>query len=454
MQALPLLAALFTQYLTQTAPIPDKETGAASIQPVAVEIFEQVQTKIKDNDAFWSAPFVIADLENKEVTVWGQHTGMAGGEPLEFFVISERSGHDYEALMVSFAKPSDIHQALEKIGAKAGAPVSPDDQRFWPRGSRIVAEIEWQTTGTDAPRRMPIEKTALTDGKEMPRTPWVFTGSPMMDNFENEGTLIYGADLYSPNSIASTFNLQSTVFDLPYQGTKTQTYGMYMRSSTPMAPAAQPMLLHLRVATAEEVDKELDLKIHFSGPSGMVKVEGLESDDFPGLAELGAELNGREGELHYLHPGFADEVPLSQVTRLARELQLMEGHVHSIRIEPPAEGQLFYKAFVPDPRYRVRENRPSQPIELHIRKSGGESWQTTLVELVEIWTDERNPTISETKLDLDAPIDLVNYLKDPEKQKPVIFIYTTGDLQHGELMSWLNPVLEQFPIVFVYLDEE
>ncbi|MGA0333294.1 MAG: YdjY domain-containing protein [Kiritimatiellia bacterium] len=454
MNPLPLLAALFSQYLTQTAPDPDPDTGALSVKALAAENFARVQEEIKDREEIWSAPFVIADTRKGEVTVWGQHAGMALGEPLEFFVITEQSGHDYEALMISFAKPSDLHQALEKIGAKPGGSVSPNEHRFWPRGSRIVAEIEWQPEAAEAPLRMPVEKTALARGEEMKPTPWVFTGAPTLPNPENPEESVYAPDLFSPNSIASTFNLTNTVLDLPFQGSKSQTYGVYIRNPAIDAPTAQPKLLHLRLAREEYAEKELDLTLRMSGPDAALKVSGLENDGFTGLDDLGAVLNRRKGEIHYLQPDFGPDLRLDQFTSLSRELQLLENHLESVRIEPPLPGQLYYKAFVPDPRYRSRENRPSQPIELHFRKSGGEDWNVTLMELEEIWDPNKPTVVLEERIPLANPEAFESYLQDPQKRKPVLFVYAEKSLTHRELQAWLGSTTHRFPIVYVYLIED
>lgn len=447
---LPSLLALFNQFLIQTAPVPENLGSAVSVKPAAEKNFAEVTELLAENPDYWSAPFVLADVANKTVTVWGQNTGMGVGEPLEFFVISEQSGHDYEALMISFAKPSDIHQALEKIGANPGGPVSPNDHRFWPRGSRIVAEIEWQPNGSKNPVRMPVEKTALYMGEDMPVTPWVFTGAPYLPNPQNESEMVYGPDLFSPNSISSCFNLQNTVLDLPFQGSKTQTYGNFIRNPAVDAPAAQPMLLHLRMATEDEVETAVDLDVRFYGPEVRIDVEGLENPGFPDLSDLGAFLNKREGEIHYLQPDFGPELSLKTIRKLSGELDLMETHLESVRIEPPVEGQLYYKAFIPVAQYRNRNKRPTQPIELHFEKSGESEWNVTLMELEEIWSKDKPPVVLETPVPLESPKDLETYLEDPDNQNPVLFIYSDNTLTHQELQNWVRPVLDQFPVVYVY----
>lgn len=451
---LTVITALFTQYLTLNPPVQENPSVPLSVKPSALVNYEKVKDAVAGNENFWTAPYVLADLENEEVWVWGQHAGMGVNEPLEFFVISEMSGHDYESLMISFAEPSIIHEALLKIGAEPGGSVSPETYRFWPRGTRIVAEIQWMPTGSTVPVMMPVEQSVLTNGEVMDFTPWVFTGAPMLESFENEGEMVYGPDLYSPNSIASTFNLQNTVFDLPFQGGKTQTYGTFIRNPETDAPTGQPMLLKLRKAKPGEAPSELDLALSFTGREGKLGIEGIDELKAIDLAEFGAFLNQRESEYHFLQLDFGPELSLARITTLAREMQLLEKHVNSVRVEPPLENQLFYKAFVPDPRFRNRDNRPSQPIELHLRKDGGEEPAATLMELTEVWSDAQQPAIIETRIPLENPQSFVSYLEDPEKQRPVLFVYAPPSLLHRELKSWTAPVLEQFPVVFVYLTEE
>ena len=443
-----ILSNLFTQFASLPAPEKVDAVTPANCKAGAQANFDLVAAAVKDNPDFWTAPFVLADIKNGQVTVWGQHTGMAVGEPLEFFVIAENSGHDYESMMMAFAKPSDLHQALEKIGAKPGGSVSPDIHRFWPRGSRMVAEIEWQPNGAAQALRMPIEKSARYNGEPMPLMPWIFTGAPMLPDLQNEGKMVYAADHYSPNSIAATFNLQNTVFDLPLQGSKTQTYGSFMRDPTYQAPEGKPMLLHLRLARENEVPKEFDLQLQFRGVDAQLTTTGMDNLPTGGLAELGAFLNQRENEIYYLQPDLGPEISLAKLTQLGRELQLLETHVSGLRIEPPIKGQLFFKAFVPDPRFRGRDKRPSQPLELHLTPN-----DATLITLDEIWGDAASPAIVENRILLNQPDELLARLKNPNIQKPVLFIYADGSLTHGDMSRWIAGVLDQFPIVFVYLNE-
>mgnify|MGYP006303150745 CR=1 FL=1 len=109
-----MMRAILFSFLT-AGPV-QMDSGAPTAKPPATESFQKLVQELGQSERYWSAPYVLADLEAREVLVWGEDTGMIPGDPLEFFVIAENSGHDYEALMISYARPSDIHQALEKIG--------------------------------------------------------------------------------------------------------------------------------------------------------------------------------------------------------------------------------------------------------------------------------------------------------------------------------------------------
>jgi len=447
--SLKALAVLIMQFLNSTPIEPEEATASASSKPHAQTIFKSAAEALEGNERFWTAPYVIADLQQKEVLVWGQHTGMNVGDPLEFFVISEMSGHDYESLMISYAAPSDIHRALEKIGLQPGTPVHPDAYEFWPRGDRVSATILWKPEGEKAPVEMAVEKTAIENEKVMKPEPWVFTGAPTLPSRVNEGETVYGADEFSPNSIASTFNLRNTVFDLPRQGSKTQTYGTFLRNPQLKAPDGTPMILRLRPAVKGTYPEALDFSLHLSAGNPEVKIEGDNAPEAENLEELGAALNQRLNQEHFLRVVFDESLTLTDLSTLARKIQLIEQHVNTVRVSPPRPGRLYYQAFIPDPAYRNRAKRPSQPIELHLREING-NWSATVMELTEVWNEGRTPDIVEKRVDVSTPADWQAYLKKREEKNPVLFLYAAGDTPHSTLLEWVSPVLEQFPIIFVY----
>lgn len=445
---LEILALLFSQYLNSAPPAKDNPSVPVTSKPAAMESYERAEEAVRDSERFWTAPFVIADTEEKEVTVWGHYTGLRQEELVEFLVISERSGQDYESLMVSYAKPGDIHEAMLKIGARPGGSVSSREHRFWPRGDRIIADFEWKPEGEEESIRMPIEDLITYNGEPMPRTPWVFTGAPTLPSRIEEGKEVYAPDEYDPNSIASTFNLTNTVFDLPFQGSKSAVYGQFLRSPKAPAPEGQPVLLRLRPATEEEYPPEIDLSLRFHKQEPTLQIDQM--DDPGDLGDLGSQLNRLEPTVYFLSVDFGEALRLETIQARAKELLLMEQQLDNVRVEPPPEGHLFYRAFIPDPRFRVREERPSQPVELHLGDSGSGQLTATVMELEEVWGDSRRPAVLETRVSLETPEEWVAYLEDEEKRKPALFVYVDAQRTHRDLLDWVQPVLHHFPIVFVY----
>ena len=300
---------------------------------------------------------------------------------------------------------------------------------------------------------MAVEKTAIEKEKIMKPEPWVFTGAPTLPSMANEGETVYGADEFSPNSIASTFNLRNTVFDLPRQGSKTQTYGTFLRNPQLKAADGTPMILRLKPAVKGTYPEAHDYSLHVSGGETEVKIEGDNAPEATTLEEVGAELNKRLNQEHYLRVVFDESLLLKDLFVLARKVQLIEQHVNTVRVSPPRPGRLYYQAFLPDPAYRNRSKRPSQPIELHLRETNG-SYSATVMELTEIWNEGRTPDILEKRVDISTPDDWQAYLKKREEKNPVLFLYASGDTPHSAILEWVSPVLEQFPIIFVYQFEE
>jgi hypothetical protein len=436
-----MMRAILFSFLT-AGPV-QMDSGAPTAKPPATESFQKLVQELGPSERYWSAPYVLADLEAREVLVWGEDTGMIPGDPLEFFVIAENSGHDYEALMISYARPSDIHQALEKIGLVPGGPVNPDVHQFWPRGDRVVASFWHTPPGEGTPVEIPAEAFCQWNGEPMPLMPWVFTGSPSLPSREHEGEQVYAADEFPPNSIASTFNLRATVFDLPLQGTKTGVYGDFLLTPTVDLVDGRPMLLRLRPAAPELVPQVVDLQVRLLKEE--IEVAGADDISSTTLDGLQEALAMRPDDVFYLTPDFDGSLTLSDATRRAREVQRLEQTLEPVRIAPPPPGQVFFQSFVPDPKFRDRQRRPSQPVELHVNGS-----TATAMELEEIWGTSRVPEIRETQHSFETPEDWVAYLEAQKNRKSVLFVYGSPDLTLKEMRVWTEPVLDWFPIVFVY----
>lgn len=439
----PFLAALTQILLTfLTADIPEPADGHdPSVQPAALAAHAAISDAVaaaNTPDRFFIAPYLLADKQTREVILLGQMTGTLAGDPVEFFAITDMSGQDYEAIMTTWITPSDLHAALEFIGLSPGGSVNTDLHRLWPRGDRVDAVFSTRFPDDPAPRDLPAhEWITRPDGSVMEPTSWVFTGAPMLPHPQNEGEEVYGADMFSPHSIASTFNLRNTLFDLPLQGAKSVVYGQYLRNPALPVRHGQPMILRLSPTPADRRPNEISLPLP------------LDSTESPALTELAQNAATADNTLYWVTPDFAPSLTLPQLRTLATTLNELERTHESVRITAPPAGQMYYQAFAPPERFRDRTRRPSQPLEIHLQPSA-DGLRVTLHEIKEIWEDTRTPRLLEKRIDFQTPSEWLAYLNANEPLIRVLFVFADETLTHRDLNHWLSEVYTLFPVIYVY----
>ena len=100
----------------------------------------------------------------------------------------------HETVVTFEAKPSEIHRALEQLGAQPGHPAKGEDGAASGPEVRISIEVPG---ATGQPRLIPIEPIMIDvrTGKRMPPLKWHFTGSAMRQPDPNKPATVYGADL-------------------------------------------------------------------------------------------------------------------------------------------------------------------------------------------------------------------------------------------------------------------
>ena len=177
-----------------------------------------------------------------------------------------------------------------------------------------------------------------------------------------------------------------------------------------------------------------------------------------------------------------DAVTVGAARDLARVLAMVEGS-DGLRIESPPAGQLFYKAFLPDERWRPRAERPSQPWELRVARNQQGAWGITLVRILEDWSKEGqfSPDLTSTDIPLARPEDLPGKIRElveaqlaDVKQKLVkggkpvtddyvaqlaslkristIFVFAPPDAPLGTFLPAVRLVHDTLPQVHVFVD--
>jgi hypothetical protein len=168
----------------------------------------------------------------------------------------------------------------------------------------------------------------------------------------------------------------------------------------------------------------------------------------------------RERHDYYLTVSFGDSVELGQAQALARILSSIDSE-KGVRIDPPAAGQLYYRAFTPDPQLLDRKARIFHPWELALTEKGGQvSGKLLLIDSV--WkTGASTSELEIAELRISGPQDLRKELDaeversrkaDKRAKPPVIMVFAPSSLHYGQLMKFMGPALPDHRIVHVYLD--
>ena len=152
-------------------------------------------------------PHVEFDAVNKQVRVDCEM--LAVDAPLEFFCCVKGT-NDYEAMVRSLVKPSDLHLALLGIGLKPGQPLQYyEAAKRWipPQGPPLQITMEYENGGKHV--SMPAWKWMrdVKTKKTAPPFTWVFTGSRVMPDGK------YAADV--TGYLISIVNFDLTVIDVP-----------------------------------------------------------------------------------------------------------------------------------------------------------------------------------------------------------------------------------------------
>lgn len=431
-------------------------------------------------------PGLVANRKTKQVELLAESTGLGGNSTAEFLLIDQASGHGYEALFWSYAKPSDVHAALLFVGMQPGAPYDPGQLRFWPKGERVnVSIVDTNRSVGTSPLR--IENLILDKKTEKPlaESGLIFTGSIRAPDPKGGTGIVYVADNYDPKSIASLYNEPGTVLDVPWQADKGAVYGAQVVNPEYVYSAGDLMTLILEPERKDGSSrvKNLVMEVGFGavrpgpGDPAVKLVEAGRSFTFRVKDTKGnvlgkdVSLEGalaaisellKTGSEPYLSVCFDGTLTLSDVRRTCVILGVIEAGA-GLRFEPPQEGQLYFKAFVPDERWRDADTRIAQPWELHlVREKGIVSGKLVMTEA--IWADGNpDPKMKVTSFDVASPKALREQLDaDAERRKqgnrspdlPVLLIFAKGDLTYGELMRFITPALRTHNTVHVFLAQK
>jgi hypothetical protein len=417
------------------------------------------------NDAVLVCRGVVADRAARRVVIHGEATGLQGGDTAEFWLIGPGSGHGYEALALSYAAASDVHAALEFIGMKPGRPFDASALCFWPKGERVMMSFRPAGNTNAAPVRAESLIYDKRSSRPMRETGFVFVGSRLVED-EASGEKGYAADIRDPRSIASNYNEQDTVLDVPRQSLKGEVYEKQIVNESGTFTNGQPLEIILTPELAPGATPrvcDISLRVTKLAGAGTDEVGALrfrasrDGEDWLADVQLSDLLGGfaklvEAARDPYVTLEFGADVSLGLINKVCTVLSSVETET-GIRVDPPPEGQLYYRAFIPNEQFRDRAKRYAQPRELILRTGEDGAISAEVVTVTQTWHEDRlQPDLSIATTPVGAAADLPGILGE-KPELPVLLVFASPGVTHGQLMAFVGPVLSSHPNVHVYLGE-
>ena len=444
-----------------------REKNKAIVQ----KVFDSNTSEFGTNTSMLVRPGLLASRTEKWVQIQAEAVGIRSDYNCEFMLIAETSGHDYESLLVSFAKPSDIHEGLVFIGMKPGRPADPAKYRFWPRGERVFATAEWDN-GTHFRARGEALLVNTEMGTHLPKDGFVFVGSAMRNPPNNPtGTPVYAADAFEPNCIVSYYNDFETVLDVPRVAAKGAVYNVqYPNAAYPFA-TGQMVSVTFETEYKDGRIRVLDLVLKVSPPAQGVEVT------FSNLVFLLVDSGGtnlvsggrfqdaiavfeqafKNGCDPFVRVEFDGDLPLSAIRNVSRILKSID-NPKGIRIDAPLAGHAYFQAFIPNAKFRDPAKRSTQPWEFRISNSNGKTDGTlTLVEdrlnrQTEKWSTVTNTFEASSP---DAVRKIFETRTDDSSQRigPLyVFMFAPGSMSYKTIAPFIAACLETRPYLHIYLE--
>lgn len=429
------------------------------------QIFKNNQEKYKGNSDMLVLPGLLADRREKRVSFLAEATGLSKGSPIEFFLVGEASGHGYESLAVSFATPGNVQKALEFIGMPAGRASDLRKCLFWPKGERVI--MTFSSLDPDISLKPIRAEKLILDSrtkKTLPDCGLVFTGSITIEMPDRPGEKVLAADAREPNSIASTYNAFETVMDVPFSWSQKSAYGNILVNDDHLIKAGcflevimepeyrdgKKRIIDLRLETAARPDSQGttidDIDFHVTNTAGE---ELNKKPSLNAILKLFESIN-EEGRDPFVSVRLNDGITVRAASEICAILSKIDTE-KGIRIEPPDNGHLYYRAFTPNEKMRKRADRFAQPLELGLSLTNS-AVAAVLTKIQQVWKPNSiEPDLKSDDYPVNTPEELQKKLKEVGTDVPVIFVFADPGITYGQIMSYIRPVFESFPMIHVYV---
>jgi hypothetical protein len=201
-----------------------------------------------DSPKVGKLPHVEFDAARKQVRV--ECEMLACDAPLEFFCCVKGT-NDYEAMIRSEVKPSNLHLALLAIGLKPGQPLQYSEAaKRWipPQGPPLQIMMEYEKDGKKVSVPSWTWMREAKSKKTAPAFTWVFAGSRVMPDGK------YAADV--TGYLVSIVNFDLTVIDVPELKSSSNELLEWERNPDTTPKAGTKVTMVIEPAGAEHHDAE------------------------------------------------------------------------------------------------------------------------------------------------------------------------------------------------------
>lgn len=292
------------------------------------------------------APLV--DAANHSVTFEVVSPDCGMDTDVEFLFAGPESDHDYEAMFLTENSVRELAEAFAKAGFPMGNPSDYRNCRFWPVGDEVVFEPDiW---------------TFIRDTRDERKAAALFTGGTRGPDGIPE------AETNMPQAVFALYDCSQSLFQFDDALGQSDTYGRFR-------PAVKIPKGEKRTIKATWKGSRLHEKISLVfEPSAATNALALLREKSAGGAELDVT------------PVFSPDLTVDEARNIATALQLIDSH--KVKINGFADGQFFYRAFMPLERWRDRTERLTQPYEVRLDAEG----KPTLTVINEDWTTVTDST--------------------------------------------------------------
>ncbi len=273
-------------------------------------------------------------------------TGVEKGTPIEFLFAGKDTDRDYETMFLLDEPVGDLCARLEKAGLPRGRATSVAGCVLWPVGCTVDLQ----------PKMSGFIETTWPEG--LSSAAFVYTGGTR----NGKGAVV--ADEEMPLAFCALYSLAQAplVFNgIYHQG---DVYGAHTARKTLERGTRLTFVL-----SWDEQTKPAHLDVTFT-PGSAARI----------LPQIKAAAKAGEVEVR---AAFDPSLTVAEAEQVAQALAVVDSP--RVKLNGRADGQLFFRAFLPKAAWRDRQQRLTQPFELTVGSA-----DDSLIFVEEDWTVEGN----------------------------------------------------------------